>query len=116
MGLPGELGWGLLLSLCSAHIDAWQLDTHPPTVGYLSPPRDPGTGFDDSIPYKEGQQWQKREKGTQPQQCLCLCAPLLPHKDKQISAGLGQRGGAGVEREEAGVGTRPPAGRRAGGL
>lgn len=57
-----------------------------PSLGTLGP------GLMTPTPYKEGSTGRKGRRGPSPQQCLCLCAPLLPRKDTQVSAGLGQRG------------------------
>lgn len=85
-------------ALLLLHTLMWQPDTPTPTVRYPSPPW--GPWFDDPTPYKEGQQWQKREKGTQPP---AVSLPLCPASAPQGQADLGW---IGAERAEQGWGGR----------
>ena len=105
-------------ALLLLHTLMWQPDTAPPHHCEIPPPLPGDPGFMTPPPTRRGSNGRKGRRGPSPQQCLCPCAPLLPRKDKQISAGLEQRGrsrgGAGGGAGLGGGGNASP-GRPAGG-
>lgn len=116
VGLPGGWGGGCC-SPCSAHIDAWQPDTHPshrgiplPSLGTLGP------GLMTPSPTRRGSNGRKGRRGPSPSSVSASVPRFCRTRTSRSRLGWGREGGAGVGREEARVGTRPPAGRRAGGL